>query len=936
MFAVFAVFATSGGVLGTTPAHSAQVEQNKVVSAVPASGTPHVLDGRVLSIVEVGNLIILGGRFSRVSSPDGQTVYNRDNVVAFDKRTGAVSTTFKPHTDGDVNALAVAPDGLSVYLGGRFDTIEGVGPRTLARLRISDGKPWPGFTVPSLDGRIKDMKIARGRLWIAGTFTHVAGHVQPALATLNPSNGAFDQFVRERFAAPRNDGALQVLKLEVSPDREKLVAIGNFTTIDGQPRYQAAMLNVGGTSAALANWRTNFYTAPCSSGFDSYMRDIDFSPVGDHFVIVTTGAYGGGPPGPCDTSARFEAEATGDDIDPSWVTYTGGDTTLSVTSTGIATYTGGHFRWQNNPWGAGRAQRGAISRPGLAALDPTNGNPFTWNPTRTLGVGVFDILATESGIWVGSDTDRIGNWLYRGRIAFFPLSGGTSVTRPYAGELPGDLYTAPAGLTSVLRKQYFNGTTVAPPSNVDNGGISWQNTRGAFMSNGTLYTGQSDGRFLKRSYNGTSFGSAEVIDEADKLVVDSVWHNEIRTINGMFFDDGRLYYASTTADRLSFRDFTPQSDIVDPRPLVATGGRTGLDWRQVRGMMLAGDQLYFGYVSNGTTSLRKIGFENGRLVGAVSVVDTSRSWDNRAMFLYAGNAPAQNETPTAAFDAPCDGLACALDASGSADSDGTIASYAWNFGDGNTATGRTVSHDYTDAGTYDITLTVTDDRGATDQLVRTVTVAPQQTGVRFTGASSVNANAQNFRTTIPSTTGEGDRLLLFLTLNATDRTIDEPSGVTGWTPVGTRSTSGTVTKVWQKSAAAGDPGASVGVHVSAYTKGAMSVASYGGTDPVVRDWQSAAETSSTTTHTTPTLNGVEGGWLVSYWGEKSSATTTWTAPSGHPTRSQTFGIGSGRISSLQTDSGGPTSTGPVGGLTATTDAASAQTTMWSILIGAAQ
>jgi PKD repeat protein len=49
----------------------------------------------------------------------------------------------------------------------------------------------------------------------------------------------------------------------------------------------------------------------------------------------------------------------------------------------------------------------------------------------------------------------------------------------------------------------------------------------------------------------------------------------------------------------------------------------------------------------------------------------------------------------------------------SSDPDGTIASYVWTFGDGATAQGSVVNHRYTRRGTYTVTLTVTDNRGAT-------------------------------------------------------------------------------------------------------------------------------------------------------------------------------------------------------------------------------
>ena len=96
-------------------------------------------------------------------------------------------------------------------------------------------------------------------------------------------------------------------------------------------------------------------------------------------------------------------------------------------------------------------------------------------------------------------------------------------------------------------------------------------------------------------------------------------------------------------------------------------------------------------------------------------------------------APA-NQPPQAQISAtPTAGilpLTVQFSASGSTDSDGTIVSYDWDFGDGQSGSGEVISHTYQSAGNFTAILTVTDDKGAidTDSVVIAVSASGSESG----------------------------------------------------------------------------------------------------------------------------------------------------------------------------------------------------------------
>ncbi|WP_407075566.1 PKD domain-containing protein [Paraglaciecola sp.] len=86
-----------------------------------------------------------------------------------------------------------------------------------------------------------------------------------------------------------------------------------------------------------------------------------------------------------------------------------------------------------------------------------------------------------------------------------------------------------------------------------------------------------------------------------------------------------------------------------------------------------------------------------------------------------------NPVPIAEFTESCTDLVCSFDGANSFD-DGTIVSYEWDFGDGTVASGVNTNHSYLSAGTYTVSLTVTDDLGAMDTASLGVTVVDGTSG----------------------------------------------------------------------------------------------------------------------------------------------------------------------------------------------------------------
>jgi hypothetical protein len=412
---VAAALAAATVVAGAPPA-AADIAQSSVVSANPVDFTPHVLDGTVWSMAVVGDTVVVGGAFTKVADSSRRQTYTRKNIFAYGLTDGVIRS-FAPSVDGAVYALA-AGAGSTVYAGGAFKTVNGANSRGLARISLS-GARVSSFNAKINWGDVRAVEARGSSVYAGGTFSAVNGVNRTALARLNAVSGAVDPGFDARLTAP-GLSRTRVEYFDISPDGRRLVAIGALLRSGRYARTQIAMFDISGPSAALTNWYTDAYTSPCMKGFDTYLRQVKFSPDGSYFVVVATGRASSSTT-LCDSAARFEAGGSGRH-NPTWVQRTGGDSLYAVAVTGAAVYLGGHQRYLDNPYGtdAKGPGKGAVTRTGIGAVSPSSGRALSWNPSRTRGVGVRVLLPVSRGLLVGSDTDQLGHE-YHGRIGMFPV-----------------------------------------------------------------------------------------------------------------------------------------------------------------------------------------------------------------------------------------------------------------------------------------------------------------------------------------------------------------------------------------------------------------------------------------------------------------------------------------------------------------------------------
>ncbi|NEK85474.1 PKD domain-containing protein [Blastococcus saxobsidens] len=362
------------------------------------------------------------------------------------------------------------------------------------------------------------------------------------------------------------------------------------------------------------------------------------------------------------------------------------------------------------------------NRPAMSAADAgvsgdlryrvTATDPFG-NTVATPWVGVSVAAATGGQTRPYADTvraDGASNHWRLGEatgnaadsIGTRPLTVGAGVTRDQAGAIDGNTaYSFNGSSTASLAT---TGATAAPNTFTQEAWIQTSSTSGGrIMGFANRATGTST-TFDRQVY----LQSNGRISFAVKVPTWFGLSSETRAVTSTAsFNDGKWHHVAATMSR---------SGIALHVDGVLVGSRTDATT----------GQSYNGYFRVGADkAIAGASTFTGR-IDEVALYPTALTAAQIAAHAAGGGiaVPVANMPPTARISATPTGLTAALDARASADSDGTVASYAWDFGNGQKGSGATATHTYATAGSYVVTLAVTDDKGATTTAKTLVTVAP--------------------------------------------------------------------------------------------------------------------------------------------------------------------------------------------------------------------
>jgi len=213
--------------------------------------------GAVHASVSGNGVVYLGGKL------DGT-----GGIAAVNADTG--NLLWMVPANNDVRALALSPDGSTLYAGGAFTTVNGATHKHVAALKVSDHSVIATFKGAAA-GTVRDLVASGTDLYVAGKITTVGGVAHRGIGAVNAATGKVD-------AAFTVQADNDVLGLALAGTR--LIMSGSFTHINGAVRNELASVDLS------TNTLTGWTPAKLCSACDQYW---DVQTDGTNAYVATSG-----------------------------------------------------------------------------------------------------------------------------------------------------------------------------------------------------------------------------------------------------------------------------------------------------------------------------------------------------------------------------------------------------------------------------------------------------------------------------------------------------------------------------------------------------------------------------------------------------------------------------------------------------------------------
>ncbi|MEU0374835.1 hypothetical protein ABZ070_32440, partial [Streptomyces sp. NPDC006283] len=206
-------------------------------------------DGVVWSLAYAKGVVYVGGTFNHIRPPGaapGTQELARKNFAAFDAKTGKPLACAPAFTGGSntIRAMKASPDGSLIYIGGSFSKAGTVGRSNTAALKTADctiGTDWK----PTVTSIVNAIDVTADTVYIGGRFGTVQGQTRERIAALRPNSTLlpFNATVRGSTYVYFKDTHPRVHAITVAPKLNKVIIGGSFTSVNGSPVVALAGLD---------------------------------------------------------------------------------------------------------------------------------------------------------------------------------------------------------------------------------------------------------------------------------------------------------------------------------------------------------------------------------------------------------------------------------------------------------------------------------------------------------------------------------------------------------------------------------------------------------------------------------------------------------------------------------------------------------------------